>query len=445
MALSLGEGRRRTLTLAGIAVVVIAVAVGAAIQFDLIDVGGLLGEKKAPPPAAKPAAGPVAAAKSEPAKTEPAKAEAPKAEAPKGEPAKGEPAKGDAAKGGEAAKPAPAAPQGEPAEVARGKIIIPGDWAWNAETNEVTQSGGGDILWEQANPTERELVPQKGAGLALAPGAKYDDIGAPELAALKYSAGNVSGSDKGGSLEPGAVFGLRTTEGNLAKVRVIGYRSSHDVTFPGSNILSQSARQKLRIRPPIARYHLEVEWVLYRPQTAVAVAAAPKAPKPAPAAAPDKPAAAAEKPAAADKGGASAVAALEKLQPEAKGGAPAAAAAARKPSGPRRALAAAAPSGPPPQTITTKYNDVMTAVLYGDRAAVTQLLDLGKWIDRPDERGYTPLMVAATNRDAAMAELLLSRGANPNAEGDGGTTALTIARENRDNAMVSLLQKRGAK
>jgi len=418
MAFSLGEGRRRTLTLAGIAVVVIAVAVGAAIQFELIDVGDLLGEKKAPPtPAPKPA--PVAAAT-------PAKPEPPKTDAGKGEPGKG----------AEAAKPAPkpAAPEAETAEIAHGTTVIPGAWAWNVETNELTSTAGADVLWEQASPTERSLVPQRGAGLASAGDAKYESLSAAELAALKYTEAPLSGSDKGGALDAGAVFALRTTEGNVAKLRVTKYFSSHNFNFAGNQVLTQPARQRLRIRPPVERYNIEVEWALYRPQTAVAVAPAPKVSA--------KPAAvAAVKPAAEAKPGAT-LDALDKL----KTGAAASAPAARKPgAGPRRLLAAASPAGPPPKVITPKYNDVMTAVLYGDRAGVAELLDLGRWIDKPDARGYTPLMAAALNRDAPMAELLLARGANPNVAGDGGVTALRIARENGDSDMAALLEKRGAK
>ena len=424
---------QRLWAIVGLVIIVLPVAaIGGLVGSGVIDLGDEVAAKKpavvkaaAQPEPAKPA--PVAAAKTEPAKAEPAKAE----------PAKAEPAKSEPAK--PAAKPA--APQGEPSEVAHGKTVIPGTWAWNAETNEIISSGRADVHWEHANPTERELVPQKGAGLALAPGAKFEALGAPELAALKYSGASLSGSDKGGVLEPGAVFGLRTVEGNLAKLRVVGYRSSHDVTFPGSNILSQSARQRLRIRPAIARYHLELEWVVYRPQSAVAVAAAPK---PAPE---KKPAAEPEPKPAAEKGGATAMDALDKLKPDSAAATPAAATpgARKAPGGPRRALAAASPSGPPPKTLNPKYNDVMSAVLYGDRAAVVELLDLGKWVDKPDARGFTPLMAAATIRDAAMAELLLSRGANPNAAGEGGATALRIARENRDAAMTSLLERRGAK
>jgi hypothetical protein len=99
--------------------------------------------------------------------------------------------------------------------------------------------------------------------------------------------------------------------------------------------------------------------------------------------------------------------------------------------------------GPPP--ITPKYNDVMTAVLYGDRAAVAQLLDLGRWVDKPDSNGLTPLMAAVLVRDADMVQLLLDRGADPNLQAPGGEVALEMARRNGDGASESQLLRAGAK
>lgn len=105
--------------------------------------------------------------------------------------------------------------------------------------------------------------------------------------------------------------------------------------------------------------------------------------------------------------------------------------------------AALAKLGPP--AVTPRYNDVMTAVLYGDRAAVSQLLELGRWVDKPDSNGLTPLMAAVLGRDAEMVALLLQRGADPNLQAPGGDVALEMARENGDGASETLLLKAGAR
>lgn len=93
------------------------------------------------------------------------------------------------------------------------------------------------------------------------------------------------------------------------------------------------------------------------------------------------------------------------------------------------APAAVVPSAPPP-----KFNDLMTAVLYRDAGAVNELVGMGKWVDKPDSQGRTPLVAAAMLSDAKTAEVLLKAGAD-------ASPALTIARAQRDAAMTSLLER----
>ena len=81
-----------------------------------------------------------------------------------------------------------------------------------------------------------------------------------------------------------------------------------------------------------------------------------------------------------------------------------------------------------------KYNDLMTAVLAHDVAAVNELLKLGKWVDKPDSRGRTPLMVATGQDDVQMAEALLRGGASP-------SPAVRVAEERGNGEMVALLKR----
>ena len=85
-----------------------------------------------------------------------------------------------------------------------------------------------------------------------------------------------------------------------------------------------------------------------------------------------------------------------------------------------------------------KFNDLMTAVLYKDVEGATELLKLGKWPDKPDSRGTTPLMTAVELGDAAMVEALLRGGAN-------ASRALPVAEEARDPGMLMLLKRYGAR
>ena len=104
-------------------------------------------------------------------------------------------------------------------------------------------------------------------------------------------------------------------------------------------------------------------------------------------------------------------------------------------------VAVAPPSRP---ARSPKFNDVMTAVMFRDAAALSELLELGWWVDRPDSNGLTPLMAAAWNGDAALAQILLKAGADPNAHARGGSV-LDYAGRGEDARVIELLRNSGAR
>ena len=87
-----------------------------------------------------------------------------------------------------------------------------------------------------------------------------------------------------------------------------------------------------------------------------------------------------------------------------------------------------------------RFNDLVTAVLYQDAGAVDDLLAFGKWPDKADSTGMTPLMIAASLGQTEIAAALLKAGADPQRAGPGGATAISIARERKDAALLGLLQ-----
>lgn len=89
----------------------------------------------------------------------------------------------------------------------------------------------------------------------------------------------------------------------------------------------------------------------------------------------------------------------------------------------------AGPSMPGP-----RHADLMTAVMYRDAAGVQELLAFGKWPDKPDSRGLTPLAAAVMLGDAASAEALLRGGADPG-------SASRVMNELNDPAMRALLER----
>jgi ankyrin repeat protein len=55
----------------------------------------------------------------------------------------------------------------------------------------------------------------------------------------------------------------------------------------------------------------------------------------------------------------------------------------------------------------------MTAVVFRDLPGLNEVLALGKWPDKPDRLGRTPLMVALELGRKDLAEALLRAGADP--------------------------------
>jgi hypothetical protein len=108
-----------------------------------------------------------------------------------------------------------------------GVTQIPGTYSWDIERDQIKGSSQAkDVWWEQLNSTERNLVARNQAKLSLITGVGYDQVDVEYLKKLPYNLGKISGSDNDSQLKPGTLVGIRTTEGNYAKIEILPSQSA---------------------------------------------------------------------------------------------------------------------------------------------------------------------------------------------------------------------------
>lgn len=97
-----------------------------------------------------------------------------------------------------------------------------------------------------------------------------------------------------------------------------------------------------------------------------------------------------------------------------------------------------------PAAEVSKYADLASAVLSGDRTAVEKMIKGGEDVNLA--RGnQVPLIIAVKNGDAAMVKLLISLGADVNLADNQGNTAMIYAKVRADAKMIEILKNAGAK
>jgi hypothetical protein len=86
-----------------------------------------------------------------------------------------------------------------------------------------------DLHWGMAPGELPFLGTREGAQIAPAGGARWEDMNLAQLARLSYAANQYSAWGTDALVHPGAVFAVRTAEGNFAKLRIAGLGSDHEL------------------------------------------------------------------------------------------------------------------------------------------------------------------------------------------------------------------------
>jgi len=145
-----------------------------------------------------------------------------------------------------------------------GRTVLLGTWSWDIEGNAFDAGKSADVWWQQVSIVERYLNPQNGAQLSILKNVDYKDVHLDTLRRANYGSNKLSGSDRHPLLSYGTIIGIKTAEGNYAKVKVLRYRSTHDFSFKEAKHLTSNWRRIMKNRPVVKNYHLEIQWTLFR-------------------------------------------------------------------------------------------------------------------------------------------------------------------------------------
>ena len=150
---------------------------------------------------------------------------------------------------------------------AAGQTVLLGTYIWDADADafpasERLSGKTGDIWWRQERLDKQSLVPLGNTLIIEVRDRDFAGLTVEDLKVLRYSPKPIA-NDR---IVPGAIIALRTSEGNYAKLRVVGYRPLHDFSFKEAVVLDACWKTFVLKKSNKENYHLEVEWVLYTKQ-----------------------------------------------------------------------------------------------------------------------------------------------------------------------------------
>jgi hypothetical protein len=154
---------------------------------------------------------------------------------------------------------------GYQSEVLVGRTVIPGTWDWDIDSNSIGKDRGKADIWlKHHSEIERGLIPMNGTSMRILTDANYEAIDGSYISRLSLLNRQIIDTDASPSLNAGTVIAVCTSAGNYGKLRVVRFLELHDFSFSGSDIFDYSWRSNALRQPNRAKYHLEIEWTLYR-------------------------------------------------------------------------------------------------------------------------------------------------------------------------------------
>jgi Tfp pilus assembly protein PilF/thiol-disulfide isomerase/thioredoxin len=101
--------------------------------------------------------------------------------------------------------------------------LLRGTWGWDIDRGDDQDRAAVDLWWEHVTARERYLVPRNGAQLAVIQGKPFAVVTGDDLRKAAFTGDRISASDDAPTIDVGTILAVRTTEGNLVKMEVLGF------------------------------------------------------------------------------------------------------------------------------------------------------------------------------------------------------------------------------
>ncbi|MCU0917468.1 MAG: trypsin-like peptidase domain-containing protein [Planctomycetes bacterium] len=107
--------------------------------------------------------------------------------------------------------------------VTSGDKLLRGTYAWDLDRGDDQDRSAVDLWWEHVDERQRYLVPQNGAQLAVIKGKAFATVTQDDVQRAKFTGDRLSASDAAPLIDVGTILAVRTAEGNLAKLEIVGF------------------------------------------------------------------------------------------------------------------------------------------------------------------------------------------------------------------------------
>lgn len=137
-----------------------------------------------------------------------------------------------------------------------------GTYTWDVESNKQGDSHSRVDFWYQRKDANSGALVSKNGTTIEVVDLEYSAITKNDITSRPMLRdGRISSSN----LKVGTVAIFKTSEGNFGKLRIVGFKALHDFDFKEAREnTSQSTKKYLLSKPNNRKYHLVVEYQLFR-------------------------------------------------------------------------------------------------------------------------------------------------------------------------------------